>query len=199
MTITSRLLPGSVAYISLPGFVPGATDEILAALAKLRGAAPGLRGLVLDLRGDTGGDDGEVAKLLGTLVHGKVFNYSCDVHGRCTPVYTDSTEPLLHLPLVTLTDRDCFSACDAFAATVKDLHLGTLVGARTGGMASGVAGGYVLDDNSELALPSTHALMANRENIDGIGVPPDYEAPLTPEALSAGRDPGIDKAVSLLR
>jgi carboxyl-terminal processing protease len=197
--VTSRLLPGDLAYIQLPGFFPGATDQVLAALAKLRGSASSLRGLVLDLRDNTGGDDQEVAKLLGTLVHDKAFNYSCDFRGHCTPVYTDSAEPLLHLPLVTLTDRDCFSACDAFAATVKDLHLGTLVGARTGGMASGVAGGYVLDDNSELALPSTHALMADRESIDGIGVPPDYEAPLTPEALSAGHDPGIDKAVSLLR
>jgi carboxyl-terminal processing protease len=50
------------------------------------------------------------------------------VHGSCTANYTDSSVPLLHLPLVVLTDRNCASACDAFSGAVKDLRLGTLVG-----------------------------------------------------------------------
>src|SRR5256886_4146389 len=53
------------------------------------------------------------------------------------PIY--SSVPLLHLPLVVLTDRNCASACDAFSGAVKDLRLGTLVGTRTAGIVAAPA------------------------------------------------------------
>ena len=54
------------------------------------------------------------------------------MRGNCPANYTGTGVPLLHLPLVVLTDRTCVSACDAFSGAVKDLRLGTLVGTRTG-------------------------------------------------------------------
>jgi len=36
------------------------------------------------------------------------------------------------------------------------------------------------------------------EIIDGIGVAPDYNAPVTPQTLSTGHDPAVDRAVGLL-
>jgi len=35
--------------------------------------------------------------------------------------------------------------------------------------------------------------------VNGIGVAPDYDAPLTPAGLSAGHDAGVEEAVALLR
>lgn len=197
LQVTSRLLRGDIAYVQMPGFFPGSAGQVLAAIARLRKTAT-LRGVILDLRGNTGGDAAEVARLLGALVHNKAFNYFCDIRGHCTPMYTDDSVPLLHLPLIALMDRNCASACEGFVSSVKDLHLGILVGARTAGAASGTAAGYLLDDNSELGLPSEHALMAGKEIIDTIGVAPGYNAPLTADALSNGHDAGIDKALSLL-
>lgn len=66
------------------------------------------------------------------FVHDKVWYSECDVSGSCTPQRTDTTTPLLNLPMVALTDRNCASACDAFSDAVKDLKL---VGARTAGIA----------------------------------------------------------------
>jgi carboxyl-terminal processing protease len=40
---------------------------------------------------------------------------------------------------------------------------------------------------------------AHGEIVDGIGVPPDIAAPVTAPALAAGRDPGIETALALLR
>jgi carboxyl-terminal processing protease len=56
----------------------------------------------------------------------------------------------------------------------------------------------VLNDDSTLLLVSRHEVSANGEIINGIGVAADYQAPLTAPDLSAGRDPGIDKALLLL-
>jgi carboxyl-terminal processing protease len=195
--VQSRLVDGNVAYVSLPGFVPELVDRALAAVADLRSRTE-LRGVVLDLRGNGGGNPAAVARLLGALAHDKVTSYWCDVRGRCTPNRTDDSVELLNLPFVALTDRRCASACDSFAGAVKDLELGTLVGTRTAGAVSGPSLPHLLDNGSILALPKHHEIAADREIVDTIGVAPDHQAPTTAADLSAGRDPGLAKAVSLL-
>jgi carboxyl-terminal processing protease len=121
--VSAKLLNGDIAYVQLPGFYPGAADQVLQAIPV---PAPGarLRGLILDLRGNGGGSPAEVSTLLGAFTqrigargHGKAYAYDRDVHGNCPATYTDTDVPLLHLPLVVLTDRNCASACDAFRPT----------------------------------------------------------------------------------
>jgi carboxyl-terminal processing protease len=194
---SAKLLDGDIAYVQLPAFFDGAAAAVLTSIGNL---APGTRlhGLILDLRGNSGGSPAEVSGLLGAFVHGAAYSYDCDVRGSCVANYTDSTTRLLHLPLVVLTDRNCLSACDAFSGAVKDLRLGTLVGTRTAGIVAGPATGYLLDDASVLALPAVYELSAGHELINGIGVAPDYYLPLTAQDLSTGHDPDLTKALSLL-
>jgi carboxyl-terminal processing protease len=192
-----KLLNRDIAYVQLSGFFPGAADVVLQVISNLANGVK-LRGLILDLRGNGGGTVADPARLLGAFIHGKAWIYDCDVHGNCTATYTDSSVPLLHLPLVVLTDRNCVSACDAFSGAVKDLRLGTLVGTRTAGIVSAPAAGYLLDDGSVLGLPAKRELSAHHELINGIGVAPDYYIPLTAQDLSTGHDPDITKALSLL-
>jgi carboxyl-terminal processing protease len=195
--VTVTLLDGDIAGIRLAGFAPNAADQVRQAIATL-GTGRTLRGIVLDLRGNTGGSPTEVNRLLGAFVHGKTTGYDCDGANNCTANHTDDTVPLLHLPLVVLTDRDCLSACDAFSAAVKDLHLGTLVGTRTAGVVSGPAKIYVLSDNSLIGMPSTHAKGPDGEIINEIGVAPDIYLPITAHDVSTGHDPDIAKALTLL-
>jgi carboxyl-terminal processing protease len=197
LAATAKLLHGDIAYVHLPGFFPGAAGQVLQAVAGLAPRAK-LRGLILDLRGNTGGSPAEVSGLLGAFTHGAAYIYLCDVHGSCAATYTDTDVPRLHLRLVVLTDRNCISACDAFSGAVKDLRLGTLVGTRTAGILSGPTAPYLLNDASLLALPARHAFGADHEIIDGIGVAPDYYLPLTAQDLSTGHDPDITKALTLL-
>lgn len=195
--MSAKLLNGPIAYVQLPAFFPGSADQVLQAITGLATGVK-LRGLILDLRGNGGGTVADPARLLGAFIHGKAWSYDCDVHGSCAARYTDSSVPLLHLPLVVLTDRNCVSACDAFSGAVKDLRLGTLVGTRTAGIVAGPAAGYLLDDGSMLGFPAGHDLGADHELINGIGVAPDYYIPLTAQDLSTGHDPDIAKALTLL-
>jgi carboxyl-terminal processing protease len=195
--VESRLVDGDIAYVSLPGFNPETANQVLAAIAALR-AQTELRGVILDLRGNGGGSPQAVSTLLGALTHGKITSYWCDVRGKCTPNRTDDSVELLNLPFVALTDRRCASACDSFTSSVKDLELGTLVGTRTAGAVSGPGQGYLLNNGTGLTLPKYHEIGANKEVVNTIGVAPDHYAPTTAADLSAGRDPGLTKAVSIL-
>jgi carboxyl-terminal processing protease len=194
-TASVTLLDNGIVRVVLPEFAPGAADKVLSEIGK-PGTQP--RGIVLDVRGNGGGRDEEVAKLLSAFAHDKVYSWDCDAKDQCTPHRTDSVTPLLNLPLVVLTDDTCASACDAFSAAVRDLRLGKLVGVRTAGMVSGLPTGYLLDDNSTLLLTSLHQTAANGEVINGIGVAVDHQAPMTAADLSAGRDPALNKALTLL-
>ena len=169
--VSAKLLNGDIAYVQLPGFFPGAADQVLGDISTLAPRAR-LRGLILDLRGNGGGDPAEVSRLLGAFIHRAAYTYDCDVHGNCPATYTGTDVPLLHLPLVVLTDRNCASACDAFSGAVKDLRLGTLVGTRTAGIVAAPAAPYLLDDASLIILPARQELSARHELINGIGVAP---------------------------
>jgi len=195
--LSATALGGDIAEIKLAGFGPNAAAMVFTAIANLHlGDKP--KGVILDLRGNGGGSPTEVARLLGGFVRGKIWSTDIDRNGDRTANHTDDTVTLLHQPQVVLTDRNCASACDSFSDAVKDLHIGTLVGTRTAGVVAGPAYPYMLDDGSLLGLPTAHTLGADGEIIDGIGVAPDYNAPVTPQALSTGHDPAVDKALSLL-
>jgi carboxyl-terminal processing protease len=197
LAASAKLLQGDIAYVQLPGFFPGAAGQVLQAISNLAARAK-LRGLILDLRGNTGGSPAEVSQLLGAFTHGTAYIYLCDVHGSCSATHTGTDVPRLHLRLVVLTDRNCLSACEAFSGAVKDLRLGTLVGTRTAGILSGPAFPYLLNDASLLILPAMHAFGAHHEILDGIGVAPDYYLPLTAQDLSTRHDTDITKALTLL-
>lgn len=195
--VTATLVAGGVADVRFDGFYPGVAQEVLKALTDLR-ATRELTGVVFDLRGNHGGVAAEGNMLLGAFVHDAAPVSFCDADGNCVPQPVDDSTPLLHLPMATLTDDGCASACEVFAAGVKDLHLGTLVGTRTAGVNSGPAYLYQLDDGTLIRMPSQHAVSANGELTDGVGVPPDTYAPLTAADLSAGKDPALARATALL-
>ncbi|WP_187414977.1 S41 family peptidase [Nonomuraea sp. PA05] len=191
--VTSKTLPGGAIYVKLPGFFQGAADQVI---AKLQGKP---EAVVLDLRGNGGGSPREVTRLLGAFAHGKVTSYFCPFEGDCVPNRTDDSVPLVGARLVVLTDRGCASACDDFSAAVKGNGIGALVGTRTAGAVSGPGDGYLLDDGSVLILPKVRHLGPARETIDTVGVPVDHHAPMTALDLATGRDPGVAKALDLLR
>jgi carboxyl-terminal processing protease len=196
-TVQSKLLDDDVAYVRLRGFAPDSANRALKAISRLRTGRT-LAGVVLDLRGNGGGQVTESTRLLSAFIHGKVTHYLCIVDDTCESLRTDDTVELLNLPLIVLTDRGCASACEHVSSAVKDLRIGKLVGTRTAGLMSGPAQPYLLSNNTVLAFPKRHGLGADREEINRIGVAPDHHVPLTPQDAAAGRDPALAKALTLL-
>ncbi|GII78949.1 hypothetical protein Sru01_39310 [Sphaerisporangium rufum] len=195
--VTGRPLARGVAYVRLTGFSGDAADRVLREIARMR-AGRTLTGVLLDLRGNGGGSPAEAIRLLSAFVHGKVTAYLCTAAGACQAARTDDTVELLGLPLVVLVDGGCASACEHFSSAVKDLRAGRLVGTRTAGAVSGPAEPHLLADNTVLTLPARHHLGPGREVVDRIGVPPDHHVPLTAKDAAAGRDPALERALSLL-
>jgi carboxyl-terminal processing protease len=196
--VEAAVLDGGLASIRIASFYPDVAREALQAVADLQESTE-ITGVILDMRGNRGGIGDEANKLLGAFVHDASAVSFCDAEGACEPQPVDDSVPLLNLPMATLIDDGCASACEVFATGVNDLDLGALVGTRTAGANSGPALLFALNDNTSLIrLPSHRVVGANGEIIDGVGVPPDHYAPLTAADVSAGKDAALDKAIEIL-
>ncbi|HET8844962.1 MAG TPA: S41 family peptidase, partial [Ktedonobacteraceae bacterium] len=191
--VSSRQLSGNILYVRLTRFETGATQQISTLVQQAGG--PRLRGMILDLRGNGGGEVAEQQRLLGLFVHDRGLATFVDGQGQSSEQKPDAHVALLHLALVALIDHECASACENTAIDIRDLHLGRLVGERTAGLVSGPSTGYFLDDGSVLILPAAFMYGPAGEMVDGIGVPPDEEVQPTPTQLAAGQDPVLAKAL----
>jgi carboxyl-terminal processing protease len=98
--------------------------------------------------------------------------------------------------LFLLVDDGCYSACEEFVMPFRDSHRGVLIGERTAG-SSGQT--HIVDFGNEMAL----GLGARRHSFpggapfEGVGIAPDVEVHTTAADLLAGRDPVLERALTL--
>lgn len=159
----------------------------------------GVRGVVLDLRGNTGGyvdAAGEVASVW--LRQGQVITEERNEH-RVLQTVKASGQPILDkTPTVILTNQGTASASEIVAGALRD-HLGTkLVGEKTFG--KGVVQEVVqLRDGGVLKVTVAKWFTPKGANIHGQGLTPDISQPMT--VLDRARDGDIQlkRALELLQ
>ncbi|KQQ88898.1 S41 family peptidase [Massilia sp. Leaf139] len=101
--------------------------------------------------------------------------------------------------LVVLMDELTYSDGETFAAGVKALKLGPLVGKRTAGAGVWLSDGNGLLDNGMARVAENGQFGADGEwLIEGVGVTPDVEVDNLPHETFAGRDRQLEVALELL-
>ncbi len=100
---------------------------------------------------------------------------------------------------VALCNEECFSDGELVIEDWKRMKLGPVVGKRTGGGEVGSGGGYSLIDRGLIYVPNYGAFSDGKWIIEGTGANPDIEVDQDPEAVMAGRDPQLDKAIEILK
>lgn len=128
-------LKNDLAYVNLSGFTVGCAKEVRQAIEKVRGKGTPLKGLVLDLRGNTGGLLNEAVELVSLFVPSgtKV----ADVKGRnpqqLNTLYASGEAPFKELPLVVLVNRESASSSEVVAGALQDLDRAVIIGEQTFG------------------------------------------------------------------
>lgn len=94
-----------------------------------------------------------------------------------------------------------FSSASDFAAVIKDMKLGTLVGEETGGLASCYGDSYPFElPNTRIEVEVSHKYFVRSGGFDdGHGVLPDYEARETPTDTTRGEDAVLVRTLQLIR
>jgi carboxyl-terminal processing protease len=188
---------GDLGYLRLRGFPePSVVDQVEQAILALQGQ--GVRGLVLDLRGNSGGRLDVGARLLSRFIASGPIYQEVDRRGRQATRHVRAGSPILTVPLAVLIDEGTASMGEIFAANVQEHQVGRLFGTTTMGS---VAASQVLPlaDGSALQLAVMQIYTGQGQRLNREGVHPDQEVELRLEDLQSGRDPQLEAAAAYLR
>ncbi len=181
-----------LAYIRLSQFHAQSSLEMSDSLNRLL-QDEGIRGLVLDLRNNGGGEFEAAIDIASIFLReGEEVVSSADARGQ-RKVYR-ATAGQTDIPLVVLVNQDSASASEILAAALQDNGRAVLVGTTTYGKGL-VQTVFPLRDGGALKLTTQKYYTPSGTDINEIGVVPDY---LVAED-SGGQDLQLDKALELLR
>ena len=199
---TAELLPGGVLHLRFDRF-DGASARWVREQLKAHGAlGAGLRGVVLDLRLNGGGQVAACRRVLGefftTPAGAGAF---IDRRGRATAVEARAGGRSARYtgPLAVLVARMSGSGAEVFAAAIQETNRGVIVGSTSTGRTAGavlMSMDFPLPGGGRLQLPVRNFRTAAGARLEGAGVRADVEAPLpTVASLRAGEDPALARAV----
>jgi carboxyl-terminal processing protease len=121
-----------IGYIKLSKFSATTYDEFAEAIIELE--AQGMKKLIFDLRGNTGGYLNEAIDLSDEfLAKGQLIVYTEGANQPRESFYATSKGSLENNPLIVLVDEGSASASEIFAGAIQDNDRGTIVGRRSFG------------------------------------------------------------------
>jgi carboxyl-terminal processing protease len=184
------------AHLRVRAFRGGTADLVKRDLKELRRAAgPSLVGVVLDLRGNPGGDVPEAVMIADLFVSEGVLVRTRGRGGqilREERAHPDGSD--CDMPLVVLQDHGSASASELLAVALQDHGRARVVGERSFGKGT-VQDVIGMHDGSQLTLTIARYFSPTDRLIDGNGVEPDL---LSPVGVSAGTDAGLEAALAEL-
>lgn len=197
--VIGRQVPNApIGYIKIRQFADATVvDNVLGILDQ--GRQRGIRGWVLDLRGNPGGSLTAVIGAAGGFVDSdhSVIGYQVDRQRRKTPLETTPLNLLNGAILVVLVDQDTASGAEILAAALQESKVGTLVGTKTAGNV-GVATQVTLPDDSVMQVTEQRFVSPSDTPLDGVGLTPDVPWDMTDEDLENDRDPQLAKALEVV-
>lgn len=173
-----ELLEDNIGYIWLYQFNEQSAANFEQAIATLK--EQGMRGLLLDLRGNPGGMLEQCVQIADILLTEGIVVYSEDRNGNREEYTSDNQS--LGLPMVVLVDEFSASASEVLAGAIQDFGAGTLVGNTTFGKAliQGIRGPF--RDGSALKLTTSQYFTPKGRNIQDVGIVPDILIEVSQEA-----------------
>ena len=196
-TVTLEMMEDGMAYIQVSEFDEVTVDQFADALATARGS--GMKGMILDLRGNPGGSLSAVVEMARMLLPEGLVVYTEDKNGK-RQEYTCDGKREFDLPMVVLVDMNSASASEIMAGAIKDYGTGTLVGTTTFG--KGIVQQIVpFRDGSAVKITISAYYTPGGHNIHGIGIRPDVEVEFDGEAYYENEDHPdnqLDKAKEVL-
>jgi carboxyl-terminal processing protease len=171
------LSENQIGYVRIAEFGDQTSDELEDALEKLEGQ--GMKGLVIDLRGNPGGLlDEAVGVCQKFLPRGQII---VSTEGRETleKYYARGNgDELKGMPIVVLVNLDSASASEIVTGCLQDLHRAYIIGEKTFGKGS-VQTIFPLDDGSALKLTVAKYYTPSHRVIHEHGITPDSVVPVT--------------------
>ena len=194
-TIEYSMLDDGMGYVQIVEFDDVTVNQFQEAVTALE--KENVKGLILDLRGNPGGNLYSVVEIADMLLDKGKILYTEDKKGR-QEVYNSGDGTIIDVPMVVLVDGNSASASEVLSGALKDHGKATLVGTTTFGKGI-VQTIRTLKDGSAIKLTISAYYTPAGTNIHGTGIEPDVVVEFDGEAYRAdGYDNQLEKAKEVL-
>lgn len=194
-TVKTRMLEDEIGYLAVSEFDSVTLEQYQEGLAELK--AQGMEGLIVDLRGNPGGNLDTVCEILDLMLPEGLIVYMEDKDGN-RQEFTSDEEQEVQFPLAVLVDGNSASASEIYAGAIQDYGIGQIVGTKTYGKGV-VQTIYDLKDGTSLKLTVAEYFTPNGRNIDGEGITPDVEVAYQRNENDPEADNQLERAVEVLK
>ena len=163
-----------IGYICLNSFTEDCAKEFRHALIDLKNQ--GIKGLVLDLRGNGGGSLSEAVKIVNMFVpRGKTVVTTKGKIERANSEYTTTVEPIDTItPMIIMVNAESASASEITCGALQDYKRAKLLGTKTFGKGL-VQVPIDVPYNGQLKLTISKYYLPSGRCVQGTGVEPDLE------------------------
>lgn len=187
---------GDIGVLTISRFDAETGTLARAEASKLKAA--GVKGVILDLRGNGGGYVTAAQSVAGIWLDDKVIMTE-KRDGKKVSDITSEGRPILNgMPTTVLVNGSSASASEIIAGAFKEYNVATLVGEKTFGKGS-VQQVVDLPDGAKLKVTIAKWYTPKGTNITKEGIVPDTAVELTAEDANAGRDPQLEAAKEVLK
>ncbi len=190
-TVYHEMKEDKIGYIQVTEFDDVTTDQYKEALEDLENQ--GMKGLVVDLRNNPGGNVDTVTDMLDLMLPEGTTLSIKDKQGK-ESVYESDDEHQFTKPLVVLVNENSASASEIFSGAIQTFGTGEVVGTTTYGKGV-VQQIFDLKDGTSVKLTIAEYLIAGQFGINGKGVTPDVEVQYEKDAQNPDRDNQFEKAL----
>lgn len=196
-SVEYKVLEGNIGFMQISRFGPDTAE--LASKAADDFIAANVSGIILDLRGNPGGEvDAAIAVSNLWLERGKtIFVEKRD--GKAVRTYTATDKPKLKgKKTIILINEGSASASEITAGALHDNDAAKLLGTKSFGKGK-VQQLLKLADGGELKVTIAHWYTPNDINIDKTGIEPDVKVMISESEAKSGKDPQKDKALEIIK
>lgn len=194
-TVKYEMKDGEVGYIRVSEFDSVTYDQYKAAIEDLEGQ--GMKGLIVDLRNNPGGNLATVCDMLDLMLPEGLIVYTEDKDGNRSEETSDE-EHQFKLPMTVLVNGNSASASEIYAGAIQDYGLGEIIGTQTYGKGV-VQQIFDLKDGTCVKLTIAEYFTPKGRNINGKGITPDVEAEYEADEANPEADNQLDKALEVIK
>lgn len=199
-----RVRGGEIGVVEFDIF----TEEVAGALVRaLDQELRGVRGLVVDLRYNGGGETEAMTEVASAFLPAgrslgrftdRMGRLQFEPHTRAALLFAPDRIKTFRGPVIILTSERTSSAAEIFVAALKEAGRATTIGQSTCGCVLAIRRRHVLPDGGELTVSEMDYETAAGARLEGAGLVPDELVTLDRQDLRARRDRAFERAVERL-
>lgn len=192
-SVGKRIINDEIGYIRFDVFHPVILDTLINIINEYKH----LPGLILDIRGNPGGDFDTRRTLAEQFVCGRTLFWKYKSRNGIREVFLNPSKEPYKGKLVILIDELSGSSSEEFSGGMQAIERATIIGQQTAGKVLTMEV-VPLPEGALFVYPNQQTMTSKDEVLEAVGVIPDIKVELRKEELLKGKDTQLEKAVEYL-